>query len=281
MRLGVHIFTGGAIAESISQAVELKCETIQIFSRSPRRWATKPLRKEEVARFRKAREEAGIHPLFVHIPYLINLGSPEPALFKRSVETYCEDLQRADMLGAEYFVTHVGSHKGEGIKKGIARVAEGLNLVLKRVKPKAMILLENTAGQGTTIGTTFEEIQAIIEKVKEGERLGLCFDTAHAFQAGYDISTRKGLEETVREIDKTIGLRLLRLIHANDSKTPLGSRVDRHEHIGEGEIGNKGMALIINHPKLRGLPFILETPKKTPKDDPSNLKVMRRLAKSS
>jgi len=258
----------------------LGCDTFQIFSRSPRSWQTKELKKAEAEEFKKRRKEAKITPVVVHIPYLINLASPVNSLYQKSISAYIEDIRRAEMLSAEYFVTHIGNHKGKGEEYGISRIVSALNQIISQTKPHLKILLENTAGAGTVLGSNFAQIAAIIKGVKEAKYFGLCLDTAHAYAAGYNIATEKGLDETLKEINKLIGLNQLFLIHANDSKTVLGSRIDRHEDIGKGEIGRKGFVFIVNHPALRELPFILETPKKRPGEDVENLKTIRSLSSS-
>lgn len=279
MRVGVHISIAGKIYESVDRAKELGCDTFQIFSRSPRSWQTNDLNKVDVEEFKKRIKVAKIAPLIVHIPYLINLASPVNFLYQRSISAYIEDIKRAEILGANYFVTHIGNHKGKGESYGISRIITALNQITSQIKPSLKILLENTAGAGTVLGYNFAQIAAIIKGIKEAKYFGLCLDTAHAYAAGYNIATKEGLDKTLKEIDELIGLNQLFLIHANDSKVALGSRVDRHEDIGKGEIGRKGFAFIVNHPALRKLPFILETPKKRPGEDVENLETIRALEK--
>jgi len=292
VRVGVHVSIADRIYEAVERAKGLGCDTFQIFSRSPRSWQTKELKKAEAEEFKKRRKEAKITPVVVHIPYLINLASPVNSLYQKSISAYIEDIRRAEMLSAEYFVTHIGNHKGKGEEYGISRIVSALNQIISQTKPHLKILLENTAGAGTVLGSNFAQIAAIIKGVKEAKYFGLCLDTAHAYAAGYNIATEKGLDETLKEIDKLIGLNQLFLlkeidkliglnqlflIHANDSKTVLGSRIDRHEDIGKGKIGRRGFTFIVNHPALRELPFILETPRKRPDEDIENLKIIRAL----
>ena len=279
MKVGVHISIAGKIYESVDRAKELGCDTFQMFSRSPRSWQAKELKKEEVEEFKKKRKEAKISPIIVHIPYLINLASPAHFLYEKSIVAYSEEIKRAEILGADYFVTHIGNHKGKGEKYGISRIVAALNRILDQRKPHLKILLENTAGAGTVLGSNFAQIAAIIKGIKDAKYFGLCLDTAHAYAAGYNIATEEGLNETLKEIDNLIGLDKLFLIHANDSKVALGSRIDRHEDIGKGKIGRKGFVSIVNHPALHNLPFILETPKKRPGEDVDNLKTIRALEK--
>jgi len=279
VRVGVHVSIAGKIYEAIDRAEELGCDTIQIFSRNPRGWQIKALERKDADEFKKRKDKANIFPVLVHIPYLINLATPDSALAKKSIAAYIEDLKRADMLGAEYFVTHLGSHVGSGEEKGIKNFSERMNVILKKAKPECMILLENTAGSGNNLGYRFEHIRKIMDGIDNKKKLGVLLDTQHAYSAGYDISTKKGLDKMLKEFDKTVGLNRLKAIHFNDSKVILGSRADRHEHVGEGYIGKVGMKRIIAHPRLRDLPFIMETPKKTPTDDLRNIKVTRTLGK--
>ena len=219
-------------------------------------------------------------PLAVHSPYIINLASPEATVWKRSVALYEEEYHRAAELGAAYLVTHVGSHRGAGEEAGIARVAQALNRTLKHLAAPVTILLENTAGSGQGIGYRFEHLAAIRNRVADRARVGICLDTAHLFAAGYSIHTAEGLEQTLDDCDRTVGLAWLKLIHLNDSKVPFASRVDRHWHIGKGHIGLEAFRRLINHPALRDVPLILETPKTTEADDRRNLAAIWALVES-
>lgn len=277
MRIGVHVSIAGRIYEAIDRGVEINCETIQIFSRNPRGWKVSKLDPKDAEEFKKRKKRSGIFPVLVHIPYLINLATPDSKLRNKSITAYIEDLKRADMLGAEYFVTHLGSHVGTGEEIGIKRFASAMNIILKKAKPKCMILLENTAGSGNNLGYKFSHMKAIIKGIKDKKRIGVCLDTEHAYGAGYDISTKKGLDKALKEFDKEVGIKRLKAIHFNDSKVGLGSRKDRHEHIGRGKIGKAGMKRIINHAKLRHLPFVMETPKNKPGEDTMNINMARSL----
>lgn len=278
MRLGVHVSIEGKIYESFDQAKRLGCNTIQIFSRSPQRWRGRSLNKGDIKEFNRRRQESGIKPVFIHIPYMINLASPEADLYKSSIKAYVEDILEADSLKADYIVTHMGSHKKTSEAEGIKRLIKALNIILEKTKDTQVgILLENTTGSGSWLGYNFIHQQQVIQGIKHKERVGLCFDTAHAYLAGYDISTEKGLESVIDEIDKLLGVELIKLIHLNDARDKLGSKYDRHESIGKGMIGIDGMKRIINHPRLRNIPFILETPKKTAKEDIINLKIVKKL----
>ena len=277
MRLGVHIPIAGGLLEAIARAQRLACTTMQIFSRSPRGGPAPVRSSETLAAFDAARRAAGITPLAVHAPYIINLASPEPRMWNQSVRLYCEEYTRSIQLKADYVVTHVGSHRGDGETEGLARVAKAVTQALECESADVMILLENTAGSGQGLGFTFEQLAAIRNAVRGKARVGICLDTAHLFAAGFPIHTEEGLQETLETFDRAVGLAHLKLMHLNDSKVPLNSRVDRHWHIGEGQIGLEAFRRIVNHPSLSELPFILETPKKTEQDDRRNLDTVRTL----
>ncbi len=280
MRIGVHVSIAGHIYESLDRARALGCNTMQIFSRNPRGWGTTRLEASAVTEFKRLKAKYDIRPVVVHIPYLINLATSDEKLYKKSIDAYIEDLKRADMLEAEYFVTHLGSHVGAGEDRGIANFVKALNIIINRAKPKTMILLENTAGSGSWIGYKFEHLKRIRDSLDKKGGVGVCLDTAHTFEAGYDIKTKTGLENTIKEIDKLLGLGLVKVIHFNDSISPLGSKVDRHQHLGKGKIGLEAMGRIINHPRLKNAAFIMETPKKTDNDDKRNMSAAKKLIKS-
>jgi deoxyribonuclease-4 len=277
MRLGVHVPIAGGLEQAVARATRLGCTTMQIFSRSPRGGYARPVSCETAERFDTQRRRAGIDPLAVHSPYIINLASPDERMWQQSLRLYQEEYVRASQLKAQYLVTHVGSHRGAGEAAGIARVAEALTHTLDAHRSAVMILLENTAGSGQGLGYHFEQLAAMRQKVSAKARLGICLDTAHLFAAGYPIHTPDGLEEALASFDRLLGLEHLRLIHLNDSKVPFGSRVDRHWHIGQGDLGAEAICRLINHPRLKDLPFILETPKKAEADDRRNLTTVRQL----
>jgi deoxyribonuclease-4 len=250
---------------------------MQIFSRNPKRWRDNYIDLKDADEFRKRRKKSNIKLLFIHVPYLMNIASPNPSLYEASIEAYIEDALEAHTLEADYIVTHMGSHKNTSEEAGIKRLIDALDTILEKTKNiDTGILLENTAGSGSWLGYKFSHQKKILQNLKDRERIGLCLDTAHAFLAGYDISTKEGLDSLLDEIDN-VGKGLLKMIHLNDAKDKLDSHRDRHEHIGKGKIGIEGMERIINHPRLRSLPFILETPKKTDKDDAMNLNTVRKL----
>jgi deoxyribonuclease-4 len=250
---------------------------MQIFSRNPRSWQAAEFSQTDAQAFRTLKKEYDIAPVVAHIPYIINLASPDDGLYKKSIVAYIEDISRADLLGIEYLVTHLGSHVGSGEDGGIKRFSQALDQVIRRTHPKTTVLLENTAGSGSWIGYKFEHIKRIIDGLSGTDNVGVCLDTAHTFESGYDIKTARGLDDTLKEFDSLVGTGLIKVVHFNDSMSELGSNVDRHQHIGKGSIGPQAMKRIINHPKLRQAAFILETPKKTDSDDKKNLAVARRM----
>jgi deoxyribonuclease-4 len=277
MRFGFHISIVHGVSTVIEKAKKTRCETIQLFSRNPRGWKFKNLPADEVEEFKSQLKKSGIAPCFLHLPYLPNLASASKDLYAKSVDSLSADLTRAGTLTIPFLVVHVGKRLDLSEVKAIARVAAAINRSLKKVPTGVVILLENTAGQGTELGANFAQLREILSSIDDRRRVGICLDVAHAFQAGYDVSTRKGLDETLAEFDRLIGLKHLHLLHLNDSKTPLGSRVDRHWHIGKGHIGLEGFRNIVNHPLLVHLPGIMETPRVDEKDDRRNMRVVRRL----
>lgn len=265
MLLGCHLSISGGLHQAITQAEELGINALQIFSHNARSWHLKDLQRNEIDAFSQKRRESPLEYVVIHTSYLINLASPKDDIYRKSVQAFRAEVKRAGQLDIPHVNTHVGAHVGAGIEAGLERVAQALNEVLQspeaREFPDITILLENDAGEGTSLGVRFEELGVILDNVKQSERLGVCFDTCHGFAAGYDLTSPKGLEAMLKELEREIGLKRLKLIHANDSKHPRGSRRDRHEHIGRGQIGLRGFQLMVNHPRLRDLPFILETPK--------------------
>jgi len=277
MRFGFHISIGGGLSKVLERAKKRSCETIQIFSRNPRGWRYTKLDQKEVEIFKRDMAENEIYPLFVHMPYLPNLATKAKGIFKKSVDSLITELERCEILGVPFLIMHVGKRMGATEEEGIKRVAEGINEAFRRIKNKVILLLENTAGMGSEIGYKFSQIKEIIDAVEERERIGVVLDTAHTFEAGYDLRDKEGIDKTLREFDELIGLKRLYCLHLNDSKTDFGSRVDRHWHIGKGKIGLEGFRLIVNHPLLRHLPGITETPSDDTKLDLMNMKTIRRL----
>ncbi|MDY6966239.1 MAG: deoxyribonuclease IV [Halobacteriota archaeon] len=279
MKLGVHVSIAGSIDKAVDRAMERKCDTFQIFSKNPRGWKFKELSPEDIENFTKKLEASGIDPPIDHMPYLPNLASPKEDVYERSLESLISELERCEALRIPLLVTHLGSHLGEGKKAGFSRIIGAINSAFSKVQNDVMLLLENTAGTKNSMGSTFEDIGHIMESIEQDERVGLCFDTCHAFAAGYEIRTVDGLNETLEEMDDAIGLERLKMIHLNDSKGDLNSRLDRHEHIGMGFIGEAGFEVILGHDLIRKLPLILETPVDERRDDIGNLQKARELAR--
>lgn len=278
-RIGFHVSISGGFALSVERAYELGCNTMQIFSRNPRGWKVKPMDEGDIHEFRRLRERYDINPVFVHTNYLINLASDRADLYRMSIEHFVIDLERTERLGAEYLVTHLGSAKGKPEEWMIDRVAYGLNMAMRLHKPKAMILLENTAGEAGDIGFTLSQLRDVISLLDDASHIGICYDTCHGFAAGYDIRNADGVDALAVEIDSTVGLDRLKGIHLNDCLREYNSRVDRHWHIGEGKIGSHGFRALLQHPAFEKVPKIMETPKESEEDDPRNMKTVKRLLK--
>jgi len=285
LKIGCHISIAGGIDNSVVRAVELGCNTMQIFSKNASTWREKILKKGEVESFRENLKKSNINPVFIHASYLVNLASPSDELYFKSINAFLEDIKRADLLLPDpYLIIHPGAHTGAGEEYGIQRIIRALNIILEESTDlglKTMILLEDTAGSGTHLGYTFGQLKRMMEGAKDRKRIGVCFDTCHAFAAGYDLSHREGIKQTLEEIDKYLGLEQLKVIHLNDSKFPLGSRKDRHMHIGKGYIGLEGFKVLVNHKYLKNLPFILETPEYDEKDDLKNINLVKNLVQGA
>jgi len=280
MRIGAHLSIAGSIDRAVDRAVERKCETFQIFTRSPRGWKFKPLDEEETEDFVRKVRESRIDPAVSHMPYLPNLASHDKVIYRKSVETLIAELDRAGRLGIRYVVTHLGSHVGAGMEVGLKQIVDACDKALFAVQNDVQLLLENTAGTKNSMGGSFEDMQRIIDGVNQRSRVGVCYDTCHGFAAGYDLRTPERLEMTLGQLDAVIGMDRLRVVHLNDSKGKLGSRIDRHEHIGLGHIGNNGFRAILHNGLIRKLPLILETPIDTRRNDEWNLRKVRQLSRS-
>lgn len=280
--LGAHMSIAGGLENALLRGKKRGCSAIQIFTRNSNRWDVKPLEKDETGRFQRARKETGVEPVAVHDSYLINLASPRQEVRDRSLKAFLEEIKRTEALNIPYLVMHPGAHLGEGEKAGIKRVSDAFDLILERCgKTTVTMLLETTAGQGSSLGYRFEHIAGIIERVRKKERFGVCLDTCHIFAAGYDFRTPRKYGDLIGSFDETIGLDRLRLFHFNDSKKDPGSRVDRHEHLGRGKIGKAGLSFFLKDPRFRDIPFVLETPKGADPNgddwDEVNLKFMREI----
>lgn len=278
MRFGFHISISGGFAKIAERALASQCQTMQFFSRNPRGWLYQELDPAQVHAYREALAATNIAPVFIHMPYLPNLASSDTHLFKRSASALGEELKRADALQASAVIIHLGHRGTRPEEEACERVSSAINRAFAMARNSRAVLLENSAGQGTEIGYCFDQLRRILRGVKQAERIGVCLDTAHAFAAGYNIATERGLEEMLDAFEKSLGLHKLRLLHLNDSKTPLGSRIDRHWHIGQGCIGRAGFRRMVNHPALQSLPGIMETPRKTDRDDAKNMRALRSLA---
>lgn len=279
--MGAHMPTTGGLHNAITSGHEIGCTAVQLFTASPRQWRTRPLTNAEVQAFASAREETGIHTIISHDSYLINLAAPNPDILQRSREAFLEELQRAEALGIPWVVTHMGAYLDSSEEEGLRVLAESVRLLLEQTAGmKAGIALETTAGQGTNLGYRFEHLARIIDAAGGSERLGVCFDTCHVFVAGYDIRSADALSATLDEFHRVIGLDRLKVIHVNDAKKPLGSRVDRHEHIGDGELGSEAFRALLHEPRLLHIPIILETPE-AEKMHPVNLQRLKALMNGS
>lgn len=281
MKFGVHVHRGGGLVRALEIAADLGCDTIQMFSRSPRSLRATSVNEQDARRFREGLAATGIGPLVIHTPYLLNLASPKKEPYEASVAALAHDITLARLLGADYLVFHPGSHLGSGDEAGIARIARALVQAWEKTACSAcsgpMLLLEMVSGAGTEIGKTFEQQKEIMDRAS-GVPLGICLDTCHVFAAGYDVKTKEGIAATLDALDRAAGMSSLAVVHANDSEGSLGSHLDRHAHIGEGYIGEDGFRAILGCERLAHLPFILETPHRDIADDVRNLAALRRVA---
>jgi deoxyribonuclease-4 len=278
--LGAHMSIAGGLERAFDRIVQVKGEALQIFTRNQRQWVEPPLTREAVTRFQAQWREAGEMPVAVHDSYLINLASPDPIMEQRSLAAFRAEIQRAGLLGISTLIMHPGAHMGGGIESGLGRLTGNLDTIFQATRKdhEVMVLLEITAGQGTGLGSRFEEMAYVIEHSRFPERLGVCVDTAHLFAAGYDFRTPAAYRDTLSRLDEVIGLDRVRFFHLNDSLRELGSRVDRHTHIGKGAIGLEGFSLFLNDPRFKDHPMVLETPKGPDlKDDMKNLRTLRKL----
>ncbi|MFA7227420.1 MAG: deoxyribonuclease IV [Melioribacteraceae bacterium] len=281
--LGAHVFVNGGVDSAIDGGESLGFTAIQLFTKNNNRWFQKDLTEKEITAFSEKQSKSNVKVVVSHDSYLINLCAKDPENLEKSRKSFLDELNRCELLGIPYLNFHPGSHGGQGEDEGIKIIAESLNIVHEQTKGfKVLSMLEATAGQGTAIGYRFEQLQKIIELVEEKERMCVCIDTAHIWAAGYDIKDPKKYKKVIKEFDEIIGLDLLKCFHVNDSKKELGSRVDRHDHIGKGFIGLDGFTNIMNDKKLEKIPKILETPKgKDQKEDLENIEVLLSLVKGN
>jgi deoxyribonuclease IV len=280
--LGAHMSIAGGVSQSLGRGKQIGCECIQIFTRSSRQWAAKAYPSEEIEAFKKARIESGIQMVVAHDSYLINLGAADEKLRKKSIDAFIDELNRCEALEVPYLISHPGAHMGAGEDAGIKTIAASIDQAHTACNGYSVkIALEITAGQGSVLGSRFEQMARIFDAVKQNERLRLCFDTEHAFAAGYDLRAEDGYRQAFAEIDRHIGLKRLVAFHINDSMKPLNSHVDRHEHIGKGHLGLETFQRLVNDPRFVGIPMCLETePGPEMKDIEADLRQLEKLLKS-
>jgi len=277
MLLGAHVSIAESVAYAPERGMAIGCESIQLFSKNQQQWEAKPLTPEDVSGFKEGLGKCGIGAAMIHDSYLINLASPKPDMLRKSRASFRHEMERAAALGVRYLIFHPGSHIGSGEKKGLATIAESLNMLHSETERlDVATLLENAAGQGTNLGYRFEQIREIMDMVDDGSRVGMCYDTCHAFAAGYDVRTELGYEIVIARLDNIVSLKNVKAFHLNDSKGALGSRIDRHEHIGRGELGLEPFRLLVNDKRFGSLPGCLETPGDEA-DFAMNLKVLKSL----
>ena len=281
MQIGMHVSIASGLESSIDNAAAMGCTAFQIFTRNPRGWTSKPLLKKDITNFKKRLVKSKIDRFatVAHMPYLPNFSSPEAVPFMRSLNSLIDEAKRCSKLGIPYLVAHLGSHKGIGEEKGIQTVIKAFTKAAKETPHDVTFLLENNVGFKNSVGSDFEQIASIFFQLKPLDRFGICFDTCHAFAAGYDMRTEKTASLTLKKFDELVGVKHIKLIHLNDSKGQLGCNVDRHEHIGLGHIGNVGLGKVIKFAKVKKIPIIMETPIDERRDDAGNMKKVKELAR--
>ncbi|MDA4128523.1 MAG: deoxyribonuclease IV [Thaumarchaeota archaeon] len=258
--IGFHVSIAESLLLAFDRANEIGCTTFQIFTRNPSRWAFKPLAKEDIEGFKRKRRETIFKAIAAHMPYLPNLASSDKTAIKQSRESLKAEVERCGRLEIDYLVAHLGSHHGAGTMTGVRNVAAACDEALDSSEGKTMILLENMAGQRNCVGARFEELKMIMDLTKNRDRVGVCFDTCHAFAAGFDLSNEAAVRDTLSLFDRLVGLKEMKVIHFNDSKGALGSALDRHEHVGKGRIGKAGFKALLQNDYVRNVPLIIETP---------------------
>ena len=276
--IGFHVSIKDSLSSAFDGATELGCTTFQIFTRNPRGWKFRPLDEEEVSSFLERRRQTSFKFVVAHMPYLPNLATPVKALMRKSRSSLGEEVKRCDSLGIDYLVAHIGSHMGKGTMVGVRNVAEACDEALEESTGKTVLLLENMAGQKNCVGARFEELKLILDLVKKRKRVGVCLDTCHLLAAGFDMTSKEAVERTMSLFDELVGLKEIRVVHLNDSKGPLGGALDRHEHIGLGQIGREGFRAFLHHDSVTDLPLLMETPVDDRRRDAQNLQTVKRLA---
>ncbi|EGP92793.1 deoxyribonuclease IV [Nitrosarchaeum koreense] len=279
MQIGCHVSISGSIDKAVDNAVERECSAFQIFTRNPRGWHAKDLSNDDIINFKEKLKSSKIDRFATcaHMPYLPNLSTPKVDGFEKSVNTLINEIERCEKLGIPYLVTHLGSHLGTGEEAGIKQLVKGLNKA-GQTKNDVMVLLENTAGQKNSVGANFEQLAEIFNQLKPSKKFGVCLDTCHAFVSGYDLRTEKSVKETLKKFDDIIGFENLKILHLNDAKGEIGCNLDRHYHIGLGNIGEKGLAEVIKTANKKKIPIILETPIDDIRDDFENIRKVKELA---
>jgi deoxyribonuclease-4 len=278
MQIGCHVSISGSIDKAVDNAVERECSAFQIFTRNPRGWHAKELSEEDIKNFKDKLKASKIDQFATcaHMPYLPNLSSPKPDGFEKSVKSLVEEVERCGKLGIPYLVTHLGSHLGTGEEEGIKRLVKALTTA-GQVKNDVMILLENTAGQKNSVGSDFKQLGEIFKQLKPAKKFGVCLDTCHAFVSGYDLRTEKGVKDTFKEFEKHVGMENLKILHLNDAKGEIGCNLDRHYHIGLGNIGEEGMTAVVKLISKKKIPIVLETPIDDTRDDFENVRIVKEL----
>lgn len=279
MLFGAHMPISGGVSKAFARGEHVGCETMQIFSKNQRQWNAKPYSEDDISAYAAERERCTIAPVIVHASYLINLASLKDDLWHKSIAACTDELERCVALGIPYLVIHPGSHTGSGEEAGLQRIAEAFQQMFDQgVGGDVVVLLETTAGQGTALGWQFEHLATLLQRIGHPDRLGVCVDTCHIFAAGYDLRTPDAYNDTFDTFDRVVGLEHIKVFHLNDSKGTLGSRLDRHEHIGKGNLGVEAFRLLVNDTRFQALPAILETPKeKDLAEDIENLNLLRSL----
>jgi deoxyribonuclease IV len=276
--IGTHVSIAGGIEKAFQRGEQVGCTAIQLFTRNASRWQAKPLEEKTLSSFQEARLNSSIAYVAAHDSYLINLASPDPALRSKSIDAFIVELIRCAQLGIGDLVMHPGAHLGQGVAAGLDQLLGSFREIFARAPSEVRVLLENTAGQGTCLGARFEELAELLERLPQGN-LGICFDSCHAFAAGYPLATAEGYERTMEEFDRLIGVERLALFHLNDSKKPCGARVDRHEHVGRGQIGQVGFRALLQDRRFAAVPKVIETPPgENHGEDLENLALLRRLS---
>lgn len=281
LKVGFHVSIAGGISNAVDNATKIGCTAFQIFSRSPQQWLAKPLDPKDVALFRDKLADSKIQQssVIVHMPYLPNLSRESGEIYDKSVQTLSEEIIRCSTLGISYLVIHLGSHMGQGISGGISQLTKAIKTAREKARKTesshpVKVLLENSAGQKDSVGSTFGDLRLILDTLGDSEQYGICLDTCHLFASGHDLRTKHSVDETLADFEESVGLKELRFIHLNDSKWGLNSKKDRHDHIGLGLIGVAGLAAFLDHNAIRKLPKIMETPIDATRGDEQNLRVV-------